>query len=214
MGKYKILAALAIAFSLAACCGTDATGISRASCAAPSAAPCSQSACSSAAPLSAVGDYAVEYGQPGAREQAKAFFSIPAGAIDCVTTGAAEGLVVIGKTARCLVNSFFPPLEPSSRLVRLNTVSSVQSACGPQTVEVEETYQEPETRMVTKTRRVQKVIVPIQTAPAPRAAPCAPAPQAAPVQPKSGCEPVSRVCDPNDPTSPCFVPDHTETASK
>ncbi len=97
--------------------------------------------------------------------------------------------------------------------------TSFASPCaGPQTLEVEESYQVPETRMVTKTRMVKRVVLPVpqaapvlvpNCAPAPQTVPyCAPAPQAAPAPRATNCpEPVTCL-DPEH----CGVP--TETAAK
>lgn len=130
----KILA-LIPAFVLVGCaCGPAATPAATYPSAAPAyAAPCApRSAAVYATPT--VGNcyapqygapqavveanaYSVAFGAPGGREYMKSALMIPAGVTECLTTGAAEGLVVVGRTARCVVNALFPPVEPSTRFV-------------------------------------------------------------------------------------------------
>lgn len=103
---------------------------------------------------------------------------------------------------------------------------AADACAGPQFVEVQETYMEPETRMVPRTRTVRRAVVPIPQAidpcgrpvPAPQAAPmqdpCAPQsqPQKAPLQPQvvpsSEPAPAPPVASLEDPCSSgsCKVP--------
>lgn len=96
----------------------------------PRAAAAANACGCAAAPLEAepliygvAGEYGYVLGQPGVREHAKAAITLPANVLACLTEGAAEGLVLIGKTARCVVNGFFPEPAPSKQLVRLNRIS-------------------------------------------------------------------------------------------
>lgn len=139
----RTIALAAAAISLAACCSEPkdkdeamlAVADPATLAAAAPACGCHDSAKAAApagapllyASMPAASNLGVAYGQPGAREYAKMGFAIPAGAMECLANAGAEGLQLVGRTIRCLTNSFFPPVEPSQRFVALKPVKAAEA---------------------------------------------------------------------------------------
>ena len=72
----------------------------------------------------------VEY-HTGPMEYIRAGVSIPGGVVDCLTTGLAEGLLIVGKTARCVTGVVFPIPEPTQRLIYAQPVATQAAPCAP-----------------------------------------------------------------------------------
>ncbi len=91
----------------------------------------------------------VEY-RVGFDERARATISMPGEVASCVTDGAAEGLLLVGKTLRCITSKLWPTPVPTQRLVYTNlnadpcatrnsipyTAPRASPPCGPRTAPV------------------------------------------------------------------------------